>query len=82
MTDLDAIRARHRPAVWESGEPKSMCYYCKQEWRDKGCDAAQLAALLTVERVAAALRGSPIAVRNRSKAADAILAALTDGGAA
>jgi hypothetical protein len=58
--NLDDIRARHRPAIWhdtqwdpcDTDHPDACCSYCETFWP---CDAAQLVALLTPERIAGAL---------------------------
>jgi hypothetical protein len=50
MIDLDAIRARHYQTNGFVG-PSGFCL-CGEDWP---CDAAQLVALLTPERIAAAL---------------------------
>jgi hypothetical protein len=51
MINIDAIRADHSRST-SPGRPEGVCFLCKQVWP---CDAAQLADLLTPERIAEAL---------------------------
>jgi hypothetical protein len=78
--DIEALRARHREVVGFQ-----QCAVCNQPWP---CDAAQLAALLTVERIGAAVHATGTcwtAEGGRTKGqvevemAAALLAALTSG---
>ena len=71
--NLDDIRARHRPAIWhdtqwdpcDTDHPDACCSYCETFWP---CDAAQLAALLTPERIAEALLSCNLIHRYREYA--------------
>jgi hypothetical protein len=77
MIDLDAIRARHYQTNGFVG-PSGFCL-CGEDWP---CDAAQLVALLTPERIAEGLiavrrYGWPTGRGDADAAAAAFLAALT-----